>query len=255
MNCTHCNFTSDEASQYCGNCGAVLGATQAGCSTVVGITPARAANLQSVGQLSSAPASPPTGPQVVSEQREHTVVVHDASTSMGGDCDGRCSKLDASKRAGGAMVVMKGQIDGEDKVGVVSFNQRATIVLPLMAIAACKASILDAIQSLQVSGGTNINEGLKAARDLFDWTLTDIVRRIILLTDGQGGDPLHTATDLKARGVIIDVIGVGKDPSGVNEKLLRAVASVVDGEVRYRFIKDSQTLVNHYTELAGKTRT
>jgi hypothetical protein len=50
------------------------------------------------------------------------------------------------------------------------------------------------------------------------------------------------------------VVGVGAAPTDVNESLLRSVASVVDGEVRYRFIKDSRTLVQHYTALATKTR-
>ena len=45
------------------------------------------------------------------------------------------------------------------------------------------------------------------ARDMFDWNRKDIVRRIILLTNGEGGDPLHTAKDLKSRGVVIDIIG------------------------------------------------
>ena len=82
-----------------------------------------------------------------------------------------------------------------------------------------------------------------------------MVRRIVLLTDGHGGHPIDTARDLKSKGVVIDVIGVGSAPSGVDEKLLRNVASVVEGEARYRFIKDQQTLVAHYTQLANKTAT
>ncbi len=53
---------------------------------------------------------------------------------------------------------------------------------------------------------------------------------------------------------MIDVIGVGPDPSHVNEKLLRKVASFIDGELHYRFIKDQKTLVDHYTHLAMKTK-
>lgn len=90
---------------------------------------------------------------------------------------------------------------------------------------------------------------------MFDWSRNDVVRRIVLLTDGHGGEPLRTAEDLKSRGVVIDVIGVGSNPSRVDEKLLRKVASVIEGETRYRFIKDQQTLVGHYTQLANKTKT
>ncbi len=76
-----------------------------------------------------------------------------------------------------------------------------------------------------------------------------------MLTDGQGGEPLATAERLKSRGVVIDVIGVGKTPSDVNEPLLKKVASNIQGELHYRFIKDHQSLIAHYTQLAHKTKT
>ena len=88
---------------------------------------------------------------------------------------------------------------------------------------------------------------------MFDWQRQDVVRRIVLLTDGEGGDPLAMADELKSRGVVIDCIGIGPEPSKVNESLLRQVASVIQGQCRYRFIKDSRTLIQHYTMLAGKT--
>ena len=108
---------------------------------------------------------------------------------------------------------------------------------------------------MSAGGGTDINEGLKTARDSFDWNRNNVVRRIILLTDGHGGQPLKTSEELKSRGVIIDVIGIGSTPEGVDEKLLRKVASVIEGEVRYRFIADSLTLTRTYTQLANKTAT
>ena len=76
-----------------------------------------------------------------------------------------------------------------------------------------------------------------------------------MLTDGHGGDPLRTSEELKAAGVIIDVVGIGPTSSDVNEDLLKQLASVVEGELRYRFIKDHRTLVQHYTQLANKTAT
>lgn len=55
--------------------------------------------------------------------------------------------------------------------------------------------------------------------------------------------------------VVIDVVGIGPAATEVNEELLREVASVVQGQARYRFIRDSRTLVAHYTQLASKTAT
>ena len=127
--------------------------------------------------------------------------------------------------------------------------------MDLCPINAYKRQIILALQSLSIQGGTDINEGLKVASDAFNWSRDDVVRRIVLLTDGHGGHPIRTAEALKSQGVVIDVIGIGERPSEVNEKLLRKVASVIEGEVRYRFIKDQQTLVAHYTQLANKTAT
>jgi len=188
-------------------------------------------------------------------QREHTIFVNDISGSMSGPYDGGMSKLDASKRASVTMVLNKAQIDANDEIGLVSFNHHAQRLLNLCPIHSHKPQIIQTIQSLMIDGGTDINEGVKAARDTFDWSRSGVVRRIVLLTDGHGGHPLHTAEALKSRGVVIDVIGVGANPSGVDEKLLKKAASVIEGEVRYRFIKDQQTLVAHYTELANKTAT
>ena len=59
----------------------------------------------------------------------------------------------------------------------------------------------------------------------------------------------------KAKGVIIDVLGIADSTDNVNTKLIKKVAPVVDGELQYRFIKDQQALVAHYTQLANKTAT
>lgn len=45
------------------------------------------------------------------------------------------------------------------------------------------------------------------------------------------------------------------DDADVGEKLLKRVASTIQGELHYRFIKDHRTLVSHFTSLASKTTT
>jgi len=192
-------------------------------------------------------------PQGFHAQREETAVVMDISGSMSSPYDGRYTKLEAAIRAKTNMILHKEQIDPEDEIGIVTFNHKSETLLPLSPISTHKQQIISILQALTVNGGTDINEGLKAARDLFDWSRNGVVRRIVLLTDGCGGHPIRTAQDLKSRGVVIDVIGVGDSPATVDERLLKKVASVVDGELRYRFIKDQQTLVAHMTSLGGKT--
>ena len=135
---------------------------------------------------------------------------------------------------------------------------QAEVRLSICPISSHKQQIITSVQSITTSGSTAMGEGLEVARKAFDWTQQGVVRRIVLLTDGHhnaGPAPLPIATDLKVRGVIIDVTGIGKDPADVDEPLLRKLASVVEGAVRYRFIKDQQTLVDIYTQLANKTAT
>jgi len=172
---------------------------------------------------------------------------------MGGSYGGGLIKLEAAKRALLALVLEKERIDAQDKIGLAIFNGKAEVLLSLCPVGTHKRQIIQAVQSIEVGGGTDINKGLKVAREEFDWSRTDVVRRIVLLTDGHGGSPLQTAEELKGMGVVIEVIGCGPSPKAVDEKLLLKVASVIEGETRYWFIKDQQTLVETLPGLAAKT--
>ncbi len=189
------------------------------------------------------------------DQREHTMMVADVSGSMGSILDAGVSKLDATINALTNMIINKHRIDATDEIGLVTFDSSATEVIPICPLDANKPMLIQAVQSLQACGGTDLNEGVTLAGQCFDWSHTDVVRRIVLLTDGEGGDPLRIGDTLKSKGVVIDVIGVGPTKKDVNEKLLRKLASVIDGETHYRFIKDHRTLIDHYTQLANKTAT
>ena len=249
VNCPRCNASNTPAARFCQACGATLGVTSVGGKTVV-VQP----NV----------TDPPTAPMhfipgietsTDSLLRESTIFTLDISGSMGELLGENSTKLQAATRAATNMVVHKAKVDPQDEIGLVTFTDQATLVMPLSPIASHKRQIIEAFRSLRADSGTDINEGLKAAREAFDWSRQGVVRRIILLTDGHGGHPLSTAEDLKSRGVVIDVIGVGDDPRNVDEKLLRKVASTIRGEVQYRFIKDQRTLLDHVTHLGEKTLT
>ena len=249
--CPKCRTSSPAGASFCHACGAILAATTQDGRTIA-IFP---------GQPQ--PGSPPIGSghtragllpgAGTSVQRELSVLVNDVSPSMEEECDHGIDKHEAAKRAAIQFVLEKAQIDANDEVALVCFAEFGRIVHPLSPLATHRRTIIQTIQSFQIEPDTNINEGLKAADSALDWGRRNVTRRIVLLTDGQGGNPLRTAESLKSRGVVIDVIGVGPNPSQVDEKLLRHVASTVGGELRYRFIKDHKTLLGHYTQIAGKT--
>lgn len=262
--CPNCQNQSSDTSCFCQNCGTTLDADIIQGNTIVyqpnstqpPMSPQQAQTV--VQRVQRAFGTNPVQldtTQIMTDQREHTVFVVDVSGSMSCKYDFWNTKLQAAVRANISMILNKAQIDSNDEIGIVSFDHQARIILPICPIHSHKQQMIQTLQRLSIGGGTDINCGLKAARNAFGWHIKGIVRRIVLLTDGHGGEPLHTAQELKSNGVVIDIIGVGKSPSRVNEKLLKKCASVIQGETRYRFIKDQKTLVAHYTQLANKTAT
>lgn len=256
--CFKCGRDNPASARFCQDCGATLAAANLQDRTVVMPTSPKSSG-PTVQNGPVVHVAPPAA-RLTLLQRTHTsgpreqiILVMDVSSSMREALDHRWTKIEAAIRAGVTLVCQKAKIDPNDMVGVVSFTETAQCELFPVALATNKAEVIQALQNLQAGGGTDLNEGLKCARDLLDWTTPSLVRRIILLTDGQGGHPLRTAEDLKGRDVIIDCIGVGDSPGNIDEPLLKNVASTVQGELRYRFIKDQATLVNHYTQLANKT--
>lgn len=180
-----------------------------------------------------------------------TAAVLDISGSMGAP-DYPPTRLRGGIDATLTYIDTRRKLCPSDRIALVSFNHAAQVVLPLGPITERKM-IGRALRRLRDSGGTDLAEGLRAAARLFtDKRPGGRRRHVILLTDGQGGEPLEMAAELKERlGVVIDAVGIGGSPDEVDEALLRQVATTdPDGYCHYRFIKDAQTLSEHYTQLA-----
>jgi Mg-chelatase subunit ChlD len=265
--CKFCRTHNLAGAKYCQGCGRLLGVTSVGGSTVVlapapspsRISAAEAKTVVRRARRTFGNTAVCLGGGTVSQgrpgQREHLAIITDVSGSMADQFDHGVTKLQAAIRASINLVLGKAQTDPQDQIGLVTFNSRAEVLEDFHPVSTHKSQMIYILQSLTPDDGTDINEGLKAAESMFDWSLRDVVYRGTLLTDGHGGEPLETARRLKDRGMVFDVIGIGDHPSNVDEVLLKKVASVVGGVTRYRFIKDQQTLVDHYTQLANKTAT
>ena len=63
-----------------------------------------------------------------------------------------------------------------------------------------------------------------------------------------------TAAALKSLDVMIDVVHIDHNLHAVNEPLLRAVSSVVNGVLRHGFITDHRAMLSRFTQLARRTR-
>lgn len=186
--------------------------------------------------------------------QEDLIFAVDCSPSMEEAFDGGQTKLQAAQNAACQMVCVRRKTAPNDRIGIVRFWENADVVASLTPVGMGGRDLLRAIQNIEYGDGTDLAEGLTEAGDLFDWDSHDTQRRIILLTDGMGGNPVPIADRLKAKDVVIEVIGVaaGRSAHHLDEPLLRRVASTVAGQLKYVFIRDHATLLATFTNIATR---
>ena len=180
------------------------------------------------------------------------VLVLDVSGSMLDD-DYKPTRLDGAKAASCAFLRKLQDLSPESLAGVVSFGDRGKIVCKPLRVGEGLAHLEAKIRGLTYDGATNMASGLKVAGELIRRCPGSGGGRIVMLTDGfanEGGDPEPVAEKLKRQGIQLDIIGIGGSPSDVNEKQLKRMASVVDGEMRYWFIRNVPELVKRFEALA-----
>lgn len=187
---------------------------------------------------------------VSAPKAEATVIAIDVSGSMDEAYTGATNKLAAAKAAAVTFVVTKASMSPGDHIGLVSFDDQARVVLPCKPLREHRKDLIRAVQGLQIGGGTDIAAPLIKARAMLATMSLNLQRRVVAVTDGHGGQPLDIAREMQNEGIVIDVIGIGDTPDRVNESLLRRVASVVDGQSRYVFIRDLRALVQHTSSIS-----
>lgn len=214
-------------------------------------------------------------PEHCRQQRQDCVLAIDGSWSMA-ERDYLPTRLAAAKNGGAQYVKRRAQLCPLDRVAVVSFSDRAIRQCGLLPLNTSQGRVIKAIDRIQPDAATAIGKGLRKAERLllseddasaagvWRWLLGDeapvspnALKRVVCLTDGdhnKGRNPRPIAERLKQAGVLIDCIGIGGDPSCVNEALLRQLASRDDlnGGVRYRFIDDAAQLQEHFRQLATR---
>lgn len=293
--CPSCRSLNPDGSRFCGQCGKPLAATSARSrgttaqSTAVyhteygpaphlpgagaGAGPGRSHGVLTAEELDAAvqtatrtfgqsvlyakgPSLGGGGPLEVAI--EHQIHAVDRSGSVGDYLAGGRRKIDAIHEAVCEAVSEKARLDSRDRVGVVDFDHDARLICPLTELVDPSA-VVRAVRSLSPRGGTRFASPLRVAEGTFDWSVRGVVRRVTLLSDGKAhdGDDARDAADrLKDRGVIIDTIGFAASPDLVDQELLEAIASVVDGRKRYAFFSDAKALTSHATRVLGtKTAT
>lgn len=136
------------------------------------------------------------------------VLVIDKSGSMGEGAYG-VTKVDLAKEA----AIRAGEVlSGQDRIGVVAFDEAAKWVVELQAVDHPDA-IQDAIGTIRAGGGTDIYPALALAYEALKDSPTKL-RHIILLTDGmsaRGGDYDALVAQMKAARITLSTVAVGSD--------------------------------------------
>lgn len=207
------------------------------------------------GLLDGAPrlADSPAG-DVLSEWagREVDELVIDVSHSMD-MTDYKPSRLAGAVRAASQFLKRRAESNPDALAGIVSFCWRARMIAPLQPLRANLAAALEALEGLSTGNATNIAAGLSLASREVKKIVGVRTSRVLLLTDGHstmGDNPEEVAAMVKEGGTQLDIIGIGGSPEDVNVSVLKEMASIVNGERRYWFIKSVGELVEKFEALA-----
>ena len=178
-------------------------------------------------------ASPP---QYISEKQQplNLCLVIDRSTSMQGE------RLRAVKAAVDLIVE---KLSSEDVISIVSFSDRADIVVPGGPVTN-KRIISSRVRNISASGGTEIYQGLNAGfKQLKLVNLEDYTNHLILLTDGHTYGDAQECLDLANRASLQNVgfsaFGIGTEwndqfldqlvaPSGGQSGYIESPRKVID---------------------------
>lgn len=159
------------------------------------------------------------------ESRLNLTLVLDRSNSMSG------ARIEGLKHAGHQIV---DNLDDNDIISVVTFNDRAETVIPATTVTD-RPSLKARISMMAASGGTEIYHGLKAGVDENRKFLGPrLINHVILLTDGHTyGDQescLELAGEASTEGIGISAMGLGYD---WNDEFLDEIASRTGGNTVY----------------------
>jgi Ca-activated chloride channel family protein len=159
------------------------------------------------------------------EARLNLTLVLDHSTSMKGP------RLDKVKFAAQQIIE---QLTAEDILSVVSFSDRAEVLIPAEPVTD-KVTLSAMVSMMRAEGGTEILHGLSAGVQQCETHLAPrLVNHVILLTDGRTfGDEeqcLALAEEASQKGISISAMGIGEE---WNDEFLDTLASRTGGTSAY----------------------
>ena len=116
-----------------------------------------------------------------------------------------------------------------DLMGIVAFSTQAKPIVPLTPVIA--RALLTAPNALEAGGNTNLTAGLRVARSWLRVLPRHIVRRIVVLGDGEPNIETAALAEEVARcradWISVDTVFCGDEPTG--ERVLRSISAATVG--------------------------
>jgi len=159
------------------------------------------------------------------EMRRHIALCIDTSGSMEGD---------NIKRARDGAAWVFGLLADDDYVSIVAFDTEAEVILPATRWSDLdRQTAMDHVEELTAGGGTDMYNGLKAAKETLSSSATgpDTVNRLLLLSDGKDNERTPDefeglAEEIDDAGIRIQSAGIGTD---YNEDTIRTLGTIGRG--------------------------
>jgi len=189
------------------------------------------------------------GKRLAHDEKRHAVLTFVIDTS------GSMSEPDRLGLIQKSLRLLIDQLDPADSVAIVQYDSHARLVLDRTMVTDKKA-ILAALDGLQTSGSTNLEEGMREAYKLASRRFVPgAANRILLLSDGAANIGSTSASDILAQvessrkqGIYCSVFGFGIGT--YNDDMLKTLASKGNGT--YAFIDSMDEAKRVFVEqLAG----
>jgi len=164
------------------------------------------------------------------------------------DSSGSMDWNDESNLRHQAVIQFLDKLGENDRAAVIDFDSYAYLY---QTFTNDKNLLIQAVNRVDSSGGTDLSEGIDAAIQQFtstEYTRTDAYKYVVFLTDGDGYYSSNYTTMAAENGIVIFTIGLGED---VMENVLREIADGTDG--KYYFASLATDLNGIYDEVSFET--
>lgn len=167
----------------------------------------------------------------------------DASLTFVVDTSGSMDRANRLALVKTSLIRLTRELGAADSVAIVTYSDSGQIVLPPTSVEQ-RDVIIDAIESLQPSGSTNLEAGLRTGYDLASEAFQNGgINRVVLASDGVANVGLTDPDGLAAmirddadRGIQLVTVGVGM--GSFNDVVMEQLADQGDGF--YAYVNDEQ---------------